>query len=85
MYMLVRNLQKVGDYRKSILAQDENLRLAIQNDKNVSDAVKKAQKGIKPSLSEKQNRIPEQVLTDALEIKTVAMNNLRSIFTEEQA
>jgi len=30
--MLVRNLQKVGDYKKSILAQDENLRLAIQND-----------------------------------------------------
>jgi len=85
MYMLVRNLQKKGDYQKSILAQDENLRFAIQNDKNVSDAVKKAQKGIKPSLTEKQNRIPEQILTDALEIKTVGMNNLRSIFTEEQA
>jgi len=83
--MLVRNLQKVGDYKKSILAQDENLRLAIQNDQNVSDAIKKARAGIRPDLTVKQNRIPEQVLTDVIEIKEKAMNNLRSIFSEEQA
>jgi len=85
MYMLVRNLQKNGDYQKSILSQDENLRLAIQNDQNIADAVKKAKAGIRPDLTAKQNRIPEQVLTDVIEIKEKAMNNLRSIFTEEQA
>lgn len=83
--MLVRNLRKKGDYKKSILAQEENIRLAIANDQNVSDARKKAQAGIIPEPTAKQSRFSEQVLTDALEIKTLAMNNLRSIFTEEQA
>jgi len=83
--MLVRNLQKKGDYQKSIISQDENLRLAIQNDKNIADARKKQKAGIVPEFTRKQNRISEQVLTDALEIKIVALNNLRSIFTEEQA
>lgn len=83
--MLVRNLQKRGDYQKSILAQDENLRLAIQNDQNVAEARKKAKLGIIPEQTRRQNRISEQILTDALEIKAVAMNNLRSIFSEEQS
>jgi len=83
--MLVRNLQKKGDYQKSIISQEENLRLAIQNDKNIADARKKQKAGIVPEFTRKQNRISEQVLTDALEIKIVALNNLRSIFTEEQA
>lgn len=83
--MLVRNLKTKSDYEKSILSQEENLRLAIKNDQNISDARKKAKTGILPEPTQKMTRNTEQILTDKVDIQNKALQNLLTIYEPVKA
>lgn len=83
--MLVRNLKTKSDYEKSILSQEENLRLAIKNDQQISDARKKARTGILPEPTQKMTRNTEQILTDRIDIQNKALQNLLSIYEPTKA
>jgi hypothetical protein len=83
--MLVRNLQTKGDYEKAILEQDENIRLAIQNDQNIANARKKTKIGIVPLPTQQQKQTVEEAVTNEFNTKIDALNNLRSIFSEDKA
>lgn len=83
--MLVRNLRRVGDYERSILSQEENLKLSIANDRNVSQARAQLKMGMLPELTEQQKRSKEEELTDTLSIEAKAMENLLSLFPREKA
>jgi len=83
--MLVRNLRRVGDYQKAILSQEENLRMAIANDRNVSQARAQLTMGMLPELTEQQKRSKEEELTDILSNEAKAMENLLSLFPREKA
>jgi len=62
--MLVRNLQTKGDYEKAILEQDENIRLAIQNDQNIANARKKIKMGIVPLPTQQQKQTEEETVSN---------------------
>lgn len=82
--MLVRNLRKVGDYERSILSQEENLRMAISNDRNIAQARSQARQGMVPELTQLQQRSKEEELTDAIAIQAKAQENLLSLYPKEQ-
>lgn len=82
--MLVRNLRKKGDLQRSYLSQEENLKLAIANDRLISNARAMQTKGQLPVLSPMQLRSKEEELTDAIAIQAKARENLLQIFTQEQ-
>lgn len=81
--MLVRNLRKAGDYERAILSQDENLRMAIANDRNVAQAKAQARQGMVPELTRDQQRSKEEELTDAIAIQAKAQENLLSLYSKE--
>lgn len=81
--MLVRNLRKAGDYERAILSQEENLRMAIANDRNVSQAKAQARQGMLPELTRYQMRSKEEELTDAISIQGKAQENLLSLYPKE--
>lgn len=81
--MLVRNLRKRGDYEKSILSQEELLRMAIANDRNVSQARALAFQGQLPELTPQQQMSKEEELTDALAIQAKAQENLLTLYPKE--
>lgn len=81
--MLVRNLRKAGDYERQILSQEENIRMAIANDRNVSQAKAEARKGMLPELTRDQKRSKEEELTDAITIQAKAQENLLSLYSKE--
>ena len=81
--MLVRNLRKRGDYEKSILSQEELLRMAIANDRNVSQARALAFQGQLPELTPQQQLSKEEELTDALAIQAKAQENLLTLYPKE--
>jgi hypothetical protein len=83
--MLVRNLRKAGDYERAILSQEENLRMAIANDRNVSQAKAQARQGMLPELTKDQMRSKEEELTDAISIQGKALENLLSLYSKETA
>ena len=83
--MLVRNLQTKGDYEKSIIEQDENLRLSIQNDQNVANARKRFKEGLRPLPTQKQKQTEEETVSNDFNIKIDALNHLRSVFPEDRA
>jgi hypothetical protein len=83
--MLVRNLRRVGDYERAILSQEENLKMAIANDRNVSQARAQLTMGMLPELTEQQKRSKEEELTDILSNEAKAMENLLSLFPREKA
>lgn len=77
--MLIRQLQKPGDYRRAVLVQDETLRLAIANDENVAAARKNMTDGIipEPTLIQKRSRAEQQ--TESSNAKQTAYANLASV------
>jgi len=81
--MLVRNLRKTGDYQRAILSQDENLRMAIANDRNVAQAKAQARMGMMPELTTQQQKSKEEELTDLVAIKAKAQENLMSLYPKE--
>jgi hypothetical protein len=81
--MLVRNLRKTGDYQRAILTQEENLRLAIANDQNVSQAIAQARQGMVPALTVQQKMSKEEELTDAIAIAAKAQENLLTLYPKE--
>lgn len=81
--MLVRNLRKLGDYERAILSQDENLRMAIANDRNVSVAKAQARQGMLPETTAQQKMSKEEELTDIVTIKAKAQENLLSLYSKE--
>jgi hypothetical protein len=83
--MLVRNLRKAGDYERAILSQDENLRMAIANDRNVAQAKAQARLGMMPELNNQQKMSKEEELTDLVAIKAKAQENLLTLYTKEKA
>jgi hypothetical protein len=82
--MLVRNLRKTGDYQRAILSQDENLRMAIANDRNVAQAKAQARMGMVPELTALQQKSKEEELTDLVAIKAKAQENLLTLYTKEK-
>jgi hypothetical protein len=82
--MLIRNLRRAGDFQRAVLSQEENLKLAIANDKNVAQARTLVSRGQLPALSRDQQRSKEEELTDAITIQAKAQENLLSIFSKEQ-
>lgn len=82
--MLVRNLRKAGDYERSILSQEENLKMAIANDRNIAQARAQARQGMVPELTREQQRSKEEELTDAIAIQAKAQENLLSLYPKEQ-
>ena len=82
--MLIRNLRRAGDYERAVLSQEENLKLAIANDRNVAQARALASKGQLPEFTREQQRSKEEELTDAIAIQAKAQENLLSIFSKEQ-
>jgi len=81
--MLVRNLRKSGDYQRAILSQDENLRMAIANDRNVAVAKAQARQGMTPELNTQQKMSKEEELTDLVAITAKAQENLLSLYPKE--
>lgn len=81
--MLVRNLRKSGDYQRAILSQDENLRMAIANDRNVAVAKAQARMGMLPELTALQQKSKEEELTDLVAITAKAQENLLSLYPKE--
>lgn len=82
--MLVRNLRKAGDYERSLLSQEENLKMAIANDRNIAQARAQARQGMVPELTRDQQRSKEEELTDAIAIQAKAQENLLSLYSKEQ-
>jgi len=82
--MLIRNLRRAGDFQRAVLSQEENLKLAIANDRNVAQARARMSRGQLPALSRDQQRSKEEELTDAIAIQAKAQENLLSIFSKEQ-
>jgi hypothetical protein len=82
--MLIRQLQKPGDYERAVLAQNENIRQAIANDANISAARKNASMGIIPEVTPYQQRTRAEQQLESSDAKITAMNHLREIFTENQ-
>jgi len=82
--MLVRNLRKSGDYQRAILSQDENLRMAIANDRNVAVAKAQARIGMTPELNTQQKMSKEEELTDLVAITAKAQENLLSLYPKEK-
>jgi hypothetical protein len=81
--MLVRNLRKAGDYERAILSQEENLRMAIANDRNVAQAKAQARQGMLPELTTQQQKSKEEELTDKIAIQAKAQENLLSLYPKE--
>jgi len=81
--MLVRNLRKSGDYQRAILSQDENLRMAIANDRNIAVAKAQAKIGMTPELNTQQKMSKEEELTDLVAITAKAQENLLSLYPKE--
>jgi hypothetical protein len=81
--MLVRNLRKQGDYERAILSQEENLRMAIANDRNVAQARSQFSKGMIPELTPQQQKSKEEILTDAIAIAAKAQENLLTLYPKE--
>lgn len=81
--MLVRNLRKAGDYERAILSQEENLRMAIANDRNVAQARSQFSKGMMPELTPQQMRSKEEELTDLIAIQAKAQENLLTLYPIE--
>lgn len=81
--MLVRNLRKVGDYERSILSQEENLRMAIANDRNIAQARSQIVKGMVPELTPDQMKSREEILTDRIAIQGKAQENLLTLYPKE--
>lgn len=81
--MLVRNLRKAGDYERAILSQEENLRMAIANDRNVAQARSQFSKGMVPELTPQQMRSKEEELTDKIAIQAKAQENLLTLYPKE--
>jgi len=82
--MLVRNLREPGDYRRAILLQDENLKLAIANEQNIAAARSNLVNDIIPEQTQAQKRSLEETLSQGISQMNQAKNNLSSIFTDEQ-
>jgi hypothetical protein len=82
--MLVRNLRKVGDYERSILSQEENLRMAIANDRNIAQARSQVVKGMVPELTPDQMKSKEEELTDKIAIQAKAQENLLTLYSKEK-
>jgi len=82
--MLVRNLREPGDYRRGILLQDENLKLAIANEQNIAAARSNLVNEIIPEQTQAQKRSLEETLSQGISQMNQAKNNLSSIFTDEQ-
>ena len=78
--MLVRNLRRAGDYQRAVMSQDENLRMAIANDRNVDQARKQLKLGMLPELTEQQKRSKEEELTDIYANEAKAIENLLTMF-----
>jgi len=78
--MLVRNLKKAGDYERAILSQDENLRMAIANDRAIAMARSQAAQGMVPPITTQQLRSKEEELTDAVAINSKARDNLLTLY-----
>lgn len=81
--MLVRNLRKSGDYERAILSQDENLRMAIANDRAIALARSQAAQGMVPTITPLQLRSKEEELTDAVAINSKTRDNLLSLYKPE--
>lgn len=81
--MLVRNLRKAGDYERAVLSQDENLRMAIANDRAIALARSQAAQGMVPPITPLQLRSKEEELTDAVAINSKARDNLLSLYKPE--
>lgn len=82
--MLVRNLQKKGDYERALLLQEENLALAIANESNVATARKNVNYGIIPEPTQDQLRSREEVIMDGITEINKARNQLLTLFKPEQ-
>lgn len=78
--MLVRNLRKAGDYQRAVMSQDENLRMAIANDRHVDQARKQLKLGMLPELTDQQKRSKEEELTDNLANEAKAIENLLTLY-----
>jgi hypothetical protein len=81
--MLIRNLRTASDYRKQVLKQDENLKLAIANDSNIASARKSIRDGEVPTQTAEQQRSKEEIITDTATTEALARDNLLSIFSLE--
>lgn len=81
--MLVRNLRKAGDYERAVLSQDENLRMAIANDRAIALARSQAAQGMVPTVTPLQLRSKEEELTDAIAINSKARDNLLTLYKPE--
>jgi membrane-bound lytic murein transglycosylase len=81
--MLVRNLKKAGDYERAILSQEENLRMAIANDRAIALARSQAAQGMVPPLTTQQLRSKEEELTDAVAINSKTRDNLLTLYKPE--
>ena len=82
--MLVRNLRRAGDYQRAIMSQDENLRMAIANDRNIDQARKQLRMGMVPEQTEQQKRSKEEELTDNIANEAKAIENLLTLFPKEK-
>jgi len=82
--MLVRNLRRAGDYQRAVMSQDENLRMAIANDRNVDQARKQLKMGMVPELTEQQKRSKEEQLTDNISNEAKAIENLLTMYPKEK-
>jgi hypothetical protein len=75
----------MGDYQRAVLTQEENLKMAIANDRNVALARKQFKQGMLPELTSQQQRSKEEELTDIIANEAKAMENLLSLYSREKA
>jgi hypothetical protein len=81
--MLIRNLRTASDYRKQVLKQDEQLKLAIANDSNIASARKSIRDGEVPTQTAEQQRSKEEIITDTATTEALSRDNLLSVFSLE--
>ena len=75
-----RNLRTPQDYSKRALQQDDMIKLAIANDANISNARKQLKlTGAPPSMTEQQQKTPEELQQDLGFQESEAIRNLEDL------
>jgi hypothetical protein len=80
--MLIRNLRRPGDFARAVIANNDQLRIEIANDKRMSKARENVKRGI-PEQQEDLRDLSERI-GDANQRRQTSIDNLRQIFTAEQ-
>jgi hypothetical protein len=82
--MLIRNLRRPGDYARAVIANNEQLRIEIANDNNLSRARDSLKKGILQVPTPEQEKDLSERIGDANQRRQRSIDNLRQVFTGDQ-